>query len=203
MTAWNYKFEKKDMMMKRSFRQSMVALFLCASGIVFTSCNSDVITQILTTFLSVMLDGNNTTYTYSGTANLEMYDYDAKTNTYEPSTKVEKKMAMNVTVTLLSKESVVTVALGDIVMNQTTIRNYTFNTHYINGKIDPEGPSLLTGGVCTFNGKANTEVAASAIQGTLTSGESSRMDLTHIYIQVGDKLLRGTFTGSNATTSAQ
>ncbi|MBQ3992945.1 MAG: hypothetical protein II645_07310 [Bacteroidaceae bacterium] len=186
--------------MKKFFKKSIVLLCLLGTGVGMTSCDEETISQIIQ-LLGVVLNGNDQTYIYSGTANISMYNYNSDNNTYDQESKVEKNFQMSPSITIFTADSVVTVALGEMSFGNTTIKDFTFNTYYANGKIDPDGPNYLTGGTCTFNGTQNTAINSAAIQGTITSGESSKLNLTKIEFQVGDKYFIGTFSGTNATQS--
>ncbi len=195
-----FSYEKKDL--QSAFRTLPAGLRAS-----LTSCDSETITNILTNLLYVVLSGNGDTYTYSGTADFVMYDLNSE-HAYLPDTKQTAKANINVEVTPDAKGGTVTIALGDLTIGSTKIQHYSFTTYYKEGVIDPtdmspedlaeDGRHYLTGGSCTLNGKP-VEANSSSIQGTITGGQNSRLDLTYIYFEVGGKMCKGTFSGTNAT----
>lgn len=184
--------------MKKLFHSLALSIALLGTGTMVASCDSDSPWfSVITTVLEGMLgQSGGTTQTYSGTGTLAMYDYNTSNNTYNSSSKVERTLSMQPTITVSTSDSVVTVTLSTIALDGTTVADFTFNTYCWDNRIDPKGPTYLTGATCTYNGTANTEVSAASIQGTYTA---ERLNLTNIYFQVGGKVFMGSFTGSIVT----
>ena len=181
--------------MKKYFKTLAMCLAILASGTVMTSCTGEdswfrSILNIIENVLGVT--GTGSTYNYQGTAIISMYDYNENNNTYNQDSQVKKTMSMVATVDVYESDGAVIVRLGDMNFNGTTVNDFSFTTYWQEGQIDPEGPSYLTGGTCTYNGKKETEIAATAIKGNYGS---SNLKLETIYFQVGNKLFMGSFEG--------
>ena len=179
-------------------KKVFACLTIMAGSLFFTSCDSESswfsgIGDILQNLLGITTEGD-AAVVYSGTVNLEMYDYNSTENSYQISSKVEYSNTMQVTAQVYESDGAIVITLGDFVIGETTISNYSFTTYYENGTIDGQ-ERYLTGATCTYNGTAETEVPCSCIDGTYTA---TALKLNTIYIQVGDKLIKGTYSGSAA-----
>jgi len=187
--------------MKKNFKSVILALAVLLAGGVTTSCDSENswLSSIVNIVQNVLgITGTGTAYTYQGTATMAMYNYNASNNTYDQDSKYGISITMEASIDVYEGDSAVIVKLGDMNFNGTTVADFQFTTYWAEGKIDPEGPSYLTGATCTYNGTANTEANAAAIMGTY--GETS-LSLQTIYFQVGDKLFMGTFSGTREPES--
>lgn len=188
--------------MKKTFQKTLVALALLGSGSLVTSCSEDSpwlsgLVNVISNVLGITNADN--TYQFQGTGNLTMYAYNISNNTYNPETarSVNPTLTINVQTEAAASANengyiqfTISTPFG---VDGTNIQNLVFTTYLKDGKIDPDGGTYLTGGTCTYNGTANTAINAACFEGTITD---SQLKLTNIYFQVGDKLFKGTFTGS-------
>ena len=189
--------------MKKFIKKAILCLCLAGTGVGFTSCDGDVLGGSLGQFISVILNGNNKTYSYAGVADLATYQLqqlEDGTFTYDPNKGTNYKLNLTSSITLYN-DSTCTIKLNDFKIGDANVNGFTFSTYYYDGKIDPEGPSMLTGATCVLNGNA-TDVEVTAFKGSITSGTDSKMTLSDIYIQFEDFLIKGSFSGTN-TTSVQ
>ena len=180
-------------------------LALCM-GFGFTSCDTDSLVQWLSLGLQVsqgLFGGQgqgDDAYIFQGTANMSLYAYNEKANTYDPESEVKKNISTTATVTVYAQEETpcVTITFDDMSIGNSNVKNFSFTTYYDynTGTIDAQGPSYLTGGTCTLNG-VQKEIPASALKGKIEQTSTGfTIRLTDIYFQIGDKLFKGTYSGT-------
>lgn len=188
--------------MKKFFKKVMLCICMAAAGMSVTSCDSEVIGQIIGGLINVILQGNNKTYDYSGTAYLTTYQLQQTENgtvNYDPNKGTNYTLELSPSITILN-DSVCSIKLNNFTIGNARVNNFVFNTYYDNGSIDPDGPTMLTGATCVLNGVA-TDIGVTAFKGSITSGTESKMNLSTIHIQFEDFLIKGTFSGNNITSN--
>ncbi len=185
--------------MKKIAKKVCVCFCALSMGLLTTGCDENSpwlsgITGILSELLGITSTGG---VTYTGNATINMYTYNSTNNTYNTSSKQTVNTALNVVATTEQQADGTMVVQVQIPtsfsVGGVTVSDFSFVTYCnANGVIDPDGPSYLTGGTCTYNGTA-ADINAACIQGSYSS---TTLNLTNIYFQVGDKLFTGKFNGS-------
>ncbi len=160
-----------------------------------------ILVEVMQTVLQVK--SPSSTYSYSGTAAIEMYAFNSSNNTYNTDSKQTASPKLNIEVVTENGTNgqhgyIQFTIKSPITVGGVTVNDLVFTTYYDqnSGKIDPDGKSYLTGGTCTYNGKANTAINAACFEGSVNA---SQLQLTNIYLQVGDKVFMGKFTGTSKT----
>ncbi len=193
--------------MKKFFKSVLVALAIVSSGAVVTSCDEDspwlsIATGVLEEVLGITTVDD--TYTYEGTINVDMYNYNSSNNTYNTDTKQTAAPTVQIDVQTEDGQNgengyVQFIFKTPITVANTTLSDIVFTTYYKEGTIDPDGGTYLTGGTCNFNGTA-TEISAACFEGALNSNQ---LNLKNIYLQVGDKVFMAKFSGNKKETAEQ
>lgn len=187
--------------MKKFFKKVLLCLCLAGAGMGVASCDGETIGTILGELINVILQGNNKTYNYNGTASLTTYQLQQTEGgnvNYDPNKGTKYTLNLTPSITLYN-DSTCTIKLNNFTIGDARVNDFSFNTYYYDGKIDPEGPTMLTGATCVLNG-VSTEIGVTAFKGTITSGTNSVMTLTDIHIQFEDFLIKGNFNGTNSTS---
>ena len=182
--------------MKRLFKRTSVILAAIVSlSAALVSCDGAAWAEILLPVISELLkptNGYQNTIQFSGTANLEMYNYNTSNNTYDKDSRQTAKVS---TVASISyNDSICQIQMTDLSVGTQKVSNVDFVTYFesTTNTISPN-EDYLTGGICTFNGTANTALDAACFTGKITN---QNLNLTTIYFTIGNKLFKGTFQGT-------
>ncbi len=186
--------------MRKTIHSLLLVLCVVSTGMVFTSCGegSSWLSSIGSALSGLFgLSDIGATTIYTGTASLSMYNYNAANNTYNQDSRLPVNLVMQVGLTVEEQaegyDYVQVQFLGPVGVDSTTVDDFSFVTYCQEGTIDPSGGTYLTGGTCTFNHQAETDVTTACIEGQYTS---SSLTLSKIYFQIGDKLFIGKFDGT-------
>ncbi len=190
--------------MKKIFKKFCVCLCVLGMGGMMTGCDENspwlsIFTEVLQGMLGVT--DADATAVYEGNVAFTMYNYNAANNTYNKESAQTAKSTLQVKVLTEegknSENGYVQFTFNTpVVVGGITLKDLTFTTYYKDGVISPEKDTYLTGGTCTYNGVAGTDISAACFEGALST---SQLRLTRIYIQVADKLFMGTFDGAAVT----
>ncbi len=174
----------------------IVAILFAASGLV--SCDGSTWAQILLPVISELLNPGdyNSTLQFSGTARMEMYNYNSEKNTFDKDSR--KTADVSTIITVAYNDSICQVKATDLSVGGQQVKQLDFATYFdpTTQTIGPE-EEYLTGGICTFNGTANTALDAACFSGKITN---QTLNLTTIYFTIGNKLFKGTFQGTQVQT---
>lgn len=181
--------------MKKLFkRKAAVLAAIISMSTALVSCDGAAWAEILLPVLSELLNpgGYKTTMQFSGTANMELYNYNSANNTYDKDSRQTAKVS---TVASISyNDSICQIKMTDLTVGAQKVSNLDFVTYFdpATMTISPNG-DYLTGGLCTFNGKVNTSLDAACFTGKITN---QTLNLSTIYFTIGNKLFKGTFQGN-------
>ena len=132
------------------------------------------------------------TMQFSGTANMEMYNYNTSNNTYDKDSRQTAKVSAVASISY--NDTICQIKMTDLSVGTQKVSNVDFVTYFesATNTISPN-EDYLTGGICTFNGTANTALDAACFTGKITN---QTLNLTTIYFTIGNKLFKGTFQGT-------
>ncbi len=174
----------------------VVAILFTVGGL--TSCDGSAWAQILLPVISELLNpgGYNNTMQFSGTARMEMYNYNSEKNTFDKDSR--KTADVPTVITVAYNDSISQIKATDLSVGGQQVKQLDFATYFdpTTLTIGPE-EEYLTGGICTFNGAANTALDAACFSGKITN---QTLGLTTIYFTIGNKLFKGTFQGTQMQT---
>lgn len=192
-------FEKSDyynyMKTTSSLRKALPVVAILALSLGTSSCdNASSWAQWILPILSEILGtGNyeNTLY-YEGKAHMEAYAYNGTNNTFDRDSRQEG--TTDCVVTFSYNDSICQVKVDHISVGGDQVKSLDFATYFdpLTFTISPN-KDYLTGGTCTFNGKAGTALDAACFQGRVFNG---KMQLSTIYFTIGGRLFTGTFEGA-------
>ena len=179
--------------MKRLFKRTSVILAAIVSlSAALVSCDGAAWVEALLPVISALLKPTGNAIQFSGTANMEMYNYNTSNNTYDKDSRQTEKVS---TVASISyNDSICQIQMTDLSVGTQKVSNVDFVTYFesTTNTISPN-EDYLTGGICTFNGTANTALDAACFSGKITN---QNLNLTTIYFTIGNKLFKGTFQGT-------
>lgn len=181
--------------MKRLLKCKSVILAVVVSiSTTLASCDGSAWAEILLPVISELLKpgGYETTMQFSGTANMEMYNYNTGNNTYDKDSRQTAKVSAVASISY--NDTICQIKMTDLSVGTQKVSNVDFVTYFesATNTISPN-EDYLTGGICTFNGTANTALDAACFTGKITN---QALNLTTIYFTIGNKLFKGTFQGT-------
>ena len=175
-------------------RKVLVLTAICVTSFGMVSCDGAAWAEILLPIISEILSPGeyNNTYQFSGSAKMEMYNYNASENTFDKDSK--QTATVSAIATIAYNDSICQIKMTDLSVGNQKVTNVDFVTYFnpTNMTISPN-EDYLTGGVCTFNGTANTALDAACFSGKITN---QTLELKTIYFTIGNKLFKGTFQGT-------
>lgn len=161
------------------------------------SCDSTAWMQFLLPVLQEILKPGSydNTMQFSGTAKMELYDYNSQNNTFDKDSR--RTASVQTTVSVSYNDSICQIKADNLSVGSQQVTQLDFVTYFNPSTMTISADEdYLTGGVCMLNGTANTALDAACFSGKVVN---QTLELKTIYFTIGSKLFKGTFQGTQLT----